>query len=78
MYRTEWMLALRAITQKPFSYFVEHKGDFESHRPGYGTEDNVPKDFVFDSSSYKTIFNQVGSFVLTGALSSAATWLSAI
>ena len=58
------MLALRAITQKPFGYFVEHKGDFESHRPGYGTEDNVPKDFVFDSSSYKTIFNQVNRLQL--------------
>ena len=53
------MLALRAITQKPFSYFVEHKDDFASHQPAYGTESNLPKDFVFDSASYKTIFNQV-------------------
>jgi hypothetical protein len=52
---------LRAVTQKPLSFFVDRAEDFANHRPAYGTEENTPENFVYDSSDYKSIFNLVGA-----------------
>jgi hypothetical protein len=58
-FRTEWFLALRAITQKPLQYFLERAEDFSEHQPNYGADENTKDDFVYDSADYKSIFNLV-------------------
>jgi hypothetical protein len=57
--RTEWILALRAVTQKPLDFFLENAEEFRRHRPDYGTEPDLPNNFVYESWQYKTIFHQV-------------------
>ena len=66
IFRTEWILALRAITQKPLQFFLERAQDFAEHQPTYGTDDKTPPDFVYDSSDFKSIFNLVRFSVSTG------------
>ena len=58
-FRTEWFLALRAITRKPLQYFLDRAQDFAEHQPNYGSDENTKDDFVYDSADYKSIFNLV-------------------
>ena len=58
-FRTEWYLALRAITQKPLEYFLERAPDFAEHQPNYGVEEDTKEGFVYNSADYKSIFNLV-------------------
>ena len=60
-FRFEWLLAFRAITQKPLEYFLEMKDEFVQHCPTYGTDadPDLKTDFLYDESDYKVLFNFV-------------------
>ena len=50
------MLALRAVTSRPLSFFLDHEGDLAQHNPSLGTR---PEDTVYDSQDFFTLFNLV-------------------
>jgi hypothetical protein len=50
------LLALRAVTSRPLSFFLEHEGDLAQHNPSLGTR---PQDTVYDSQDFFTLFNLV-------------------
>ena len=60
-FRFEWLLSVRAITQKPLAFFLKMKEDFCQQSLAYGTErdPNFSPDFVYDESDYKVLFNFV-------------------
>jgi hypothetical protein len=51
------LLALRAVTSRPLSFFLDHEADLAQHNPFLGTrpEDNR----VYDSQDFFTLFNLV-------------------
>ena len=58
--KREWFLALRSITQRPLSYFVEHKSDFDLNKIDrtYGFS-RASKDVIYESEDYKSLFHLV-------------------
>jgi hypothetical protein len=51
------LLALRAVSSRPLSFFLDHEGVLAQHNPSLGTgpEDNR----VYDSQDFFTLFNLV-------------------
>ena len=56
--KKEWFLALRAVTLKPLSFFLENMKIFASHPPDYGLDMNS-KD-VYTAEDFSSLYNLVG------------------
>ena len=63
-YRYEWLLSLRAISQKPLNFFLNLRekflnGNFSNTTFGTDADSNQGPDFVYDESDYRALFNLV-------------------
>jgi len=56
--KKEWFLALRAVTLKPLSFFLENVGQFDSHNPEFGVDLNSHD--VYSSDDFSCLYNLVG------------------
>ena len=56
--KKEWFLALRAVTLKPLSFFLENMEKFESHNPDYGLD--MTNQDLYTSEDFSSLYNLVG------------------
>eukprot|EP00092_Neocalanus_flemingeri_P100883 GFUD01128895.1.p1 GENE.GFUD01128895.1~~GFUD01128895.1.p1 ORF type:complete len:670 (+),score=162.71 GFUD01128895.1:141-2150(+) len=56
--RKEWFLALRAVTLKPLSFFLENVKKYESHNTDYGVD--MKSQDLYTSEDFSCLYNLVG------------------
>ena len=56
--KKEWFLALRAVTLKPLSFFLENVDTFESHNPDHGLEKTSSE--LYKTENFSSLYNLVG------------------
>ena len=56
--KKEWFLALRAVTLKPLSFFLQNVDKFKSPNPDYGL-DKESKD-LYTTEDFSCLYNLVG------------------
>ena len=56
--KKEWFLALRAVTLKPLSFFLENVDKFKSHNPDHGLDkDSID---LYRTEDVSSLYNLVG------------------
>ena len=56
--KKEWFLAVRAITLKPLSLFLENVAKFESHNPDHGLDKDSSD--LYQTEDFASLYNLVG------------------